>query len=174
MRRLISVLGTWLMLASFEVASADFDDMIVTHGPDARLERTALIRALRLLPRHPWRLAVIDAEEARPDVRAKLRSLDAFTTSGGEVVYVLRHSVVLQGAMSGSRVHSLALASIIWHEMAHIDGADERQARRAEEDLWRRFIRDGAIDHVVALRYLSALARRTDDELLALHDDSLW
>jgi hypothetical protein len=101
-------------------------------------------------------------------VRAKLRSLDAFTTSGGTVVYVLRHSAALQGAMSGSHAYTLVLASIIAHEMAHIDGADEREARRAEENLWRRFIRDGEIDHVVALRYLSALTSRTHDEMFAL------
>jgi Zn-dependent protease with chaperone function len=168
MRQFIAVLGACLTLAGVEGNSADFDDIIVTDGPDARLERTAVVRALQMLGRHPWRLAIIDAEAARPEVRARLRSLDAFTTSGGRVVYVLRHSAALQGAISASRTHTLALASIIWHEMAHIDGGDERKARRAEEDLWRQFIRDGEVDHVVALRYLSALRSRTNDETFAL------
>jgi hypothetical protein len=168
MRRFIAVLGACLTLAGVECTSANLYDIIVTDGPDARLERTVVARALRKLRRLPRRLAIIDAEAARPEVRAKLRSLDAFTTSGGTVVYVLRHSTALQGAISGSRMHTLVLASIIWHEMAHIDGGDERMARRAEEDLWRRFIRDGEIDHVVALRYLSALTSRRDDHMLAL------
>ena len=165
MRRLTAVLC--LTLAGAEGPSANLYDIIVTDGPDARLERTAVAQALQKLRRPPRRLAIIDAEAARPEVRAKLRSLDAFTTSGGTVVYVLRHSAALQGAMSGSRMHTFALASIVWHEMAHIDGADERKARRAEEDLWRRFIRDGEIDHVVALRYLSALTSRRDDHMFA-------
>jgi hypothetical protein len=60
------------------------------------------------------------------------------------------------------------LATIIWHEMAHLDGADERGARKAEQDLWTRFVRDGVCDEVTGLRYLRALASRPDDQLLAL------
>ena len=59
------------------------------------------------------------------------------------------------------------LATVIWHEMAHLDGADERGARKAEEDLWVRFVRDGVADKLTALRYLNALKRRPDDQLLA-------
>jgi hypothetical protein len=59
------------------------------------------------------------------------------------------------------------LATVLWHEMAHLHGADERGARRAEEDLWTRFVRDGATDEVTGLRYLQALKKRPDDQLLA-------
>lgn len=149
------------------VAGADLGKVIVTDGPNAGRERAALLEALQVLPKYPWRIAVIDAEAARPQVRPTLRRLDAFTTTGGRVVYILRHSVLLQGAMAGSRFHVHALASTIWHEMAHIDGGSEAQARRAEEDLWTRFIRDGRVDPVGALRYLSALKGRTHDEMLA-------
>ena len=51
--------------------------------------------------------------------------------------------------------------------MAHLDGADERGARKAESTLWASFIRDGLIDQMTGLRYLSALERRPDDRLLA-------
>jgi hypothetical protein len=44
--------------------------------------------------------------------------------------------------------------------MAHLQGADEQAARRAEEALWTRFIRVGQVDQVTALRYLKALAER--------------
>jgi hypothetical protein len=151
-----------------DIGDARLEKVIVTDGPDARRERAALVQALRLLPKYPWRVAVIDAEAARPEVRPSLRRLDAFTTTGGRVVYILRHSVLLRGAMAGSRFHVHALASVIWHEMAHIGGGNEAQARRAEEDLWTRFIRDGQVDPVVGLRYLSALKGRPHDELLAL------
>jgi hypothetical protein len=64
-------------------------------------------------------------------------------------------------------LYEYLLASIIWHEMAHVDGAGERAARRAEEQLWTRFVRDGIFDPVTALRYLRALANRPDDQMPA-------
>jgi hypothetical protein len=68
---------------------------------------------------------------------------------------------------SGDRFYEHVLASIIWHEMAHLDGADERGAQRAEEQLWTRFVRDGIFDQVTALRYLNALTKRPDHRLTA-------
>jgi len=52
--------------------------------------------------------------------------------------------------------------------MAHLNGADERGARKAEEDLWMRFVRDGIADQVTALRYLQMLKNRPDDRLPAM------
>jgi hypothetical protein len=52
------------------------------------------------------------------------------------------------------------LAAIIWHELAHIDGADEKQAQRQEESLWKRFLLDERVDRVTALRYLAAMNNR--------------
>jgi hypothetical protein len=105
-------------------------------------------------------VAVIDADEARPEVRETLLRLDAFTVRGSKIVYLLKQSAVLQGAAKGSRFYEHMLASIIWHEMAHADGAGERAAQRAEEQLWTRFVRDGIFDPVTALRYLQALTKR--------------
>ena len=56
--------------------------------------------------------------EGRPNV-------EAFVNHGSRVVYVVRQGVTLQGALKGRGVFDYALAAIIWHEMAHIDGADE-------------------------------------------------
>ena len=129
----------------------------------------AVSRAIALLPRRPIHVAVIDAEEAKPDVRETLLKLDAFTLrldavtmDRSRVVYLVKQSTVLQEAAKGLRFYEHVLASIIWHEMAHLDGADERGARRAEEQLWTRFLRDGISDQVTALRYLNALAKRPD------------
>jgi hypothetical protein len=44
--------------------------------------------------------------------------------------------------------HVHALAAIIWHEMAHIAGADEAEAQDHEEKLWTRFVRDKLVDRV--------------------------
>jgi hypothetical protein len=61
-----------------------------------------------------------------------------------------------------------ALAAVIWHELAHIEGADEREARRREEAQWTAFIRDQQVDAGAALRFLNALVNRSDDYLLGL------
>ena len=135
----------------------------------------AVSRAIALLSRRPIHVAVIDASEAKPGVRETLLKLDAFTLrldavtmDRSKVVYLVKQSTVLQEASQGSPFYEHVLASIIWHEMAHLDGADERGARHAEEQLWTRFVRDGISDQVTALRYLNALTKRPDDRLMAL------
>jgi hypothetical protein len=134
----------------------------------------AVSRAIALLSRRPIRVAVIDANEAKPGVRETLLTLDAFTLrvdgvtmDRSKVVYLVKQSTVLQEAAKGSSFYEHVLASIIWHEMAHLDAADERGARRAEEQLWTRFVRDGISDQVSALRYLNALTKRPDDRVMA-------
>ena len=134
----------------------------------------AVSRAIAQLSRRPIHVAVIDANEAKPGVRETLLKLDAFTLrldavtmDRSKVVYLVKQSTVLQEAAKGSQFYEHVLASIIWHEMAHLDAADERGARRAEEQLWTRFVRDGISDQVSALRYLNALTKRPDDRVMA-------
>jgi hypothetical protein len=62
------------------------DELIVADGPCAAAERQALSQALRLLPRMPARVAVIDSEPAKPEVKATLLRLDAFIVNGSTVV----------------------------------------------------------------------------------------
>ena len=59
-------------------------------------------------------------------------NVEAFVNQGSRVVYLVRQGVTLQGALKGRGVFDYALAAIIWHEMAHIDGADEPAAQRAD------------------------------------------
>jgi hypothetical protein len=134
----------------------------------------AISRAIEHLPRRPTRLVVIDANETKPGVREMLLKLDAFTLrqdaiamDGPKAVYLVKQSTVLEEVANGSRFYEYVLASIIWHEMAHLDGADERGARHAEEQLWTCFVRDGISDQITALRYLNALMKRPDDRLTA-------
>ena len=47
--------------------------------------------------------------------------------------------------------------------MAHVGSADETEARRQEEELWKRFIRDNLVDRHLALRYLDTLKKRATD-----------
>jgi hypothetical protein len=120
----------------------------------------AIKRALALLPRKPGKVAVVDAEGAGPEIRERLDGLDAFVTKGGRTVYLMHDSEVLKRAQTGSPLFVCMLAAIIWHELAHIDGADEKQAQRQEESLWKRFLLDERVDRVTALRYLAAMNDR--------------
>lgn len=131
-------------------------------------ERTALQAAVRLLPRQPARIAVMDVTECRPGVRGHMLALDAFVVRGNGVIYIVQQSEVLRLARGGNRIFVAMLATILWHEMAHLDGADEQKARKAEEDLWTALLRDGVADPMVGLRYLQALKNRPDDQLLSL------
>ena len=150
-----------------DAAAADAKGTIVADGATA-CERRALTAAIVLLPRAPQKVAVIDAADASGDTKSTLVRLDTFVTEGGAVVYVLRHSALLQGACHDSDFHRLALAAALWHELAHIDGADERTARIREQQLWTSFVRDQRVDGTTGLRYLTALAQRPDNHLLAL------
>jgi hypothetical protein len=97
----------------------------------AASESAAAIDAvLKLLPRRPGQLALIDPADATPKGREILAKADAFITKGSRIVYVNLDSDVLTGARKGSPIHLCMLAAIIWHEMAHIEGADEVPARR--------------------------------------------
>jgi len=144
--------------------------VIVSDGPSGAGEAKTLARALDLLPIGPSHVAVIDASRARPDVRDTMQRLDAFVVRDSAVVYVVRQSTLLRGARAGSSIHLHALAAAIWHEMAHLDGADEREARHREQALWTIFIRDQRVDRVDGLRYLAALERRPDHPIEARGD----
>jgi hypothetical protein len=142
-------------------------DIVVAPTERGAAARQAIAAALALLPMVPKRIAVIDVSGAKPDVRERLVRLDAFTVSGNDVVYLVDGSELLRGAQHGFRFHRAAVAAVIWHEMAHLDGADEREARKAESRIWTSFVRDGFIDQTTGLRYLNALEKRPDDTLLA-------
>jgi hypothetical protein len=59
-------------------------------------------------------------------------------------------------------------SAIIWHEMAHLGGADEREAQRKEEGPWKRFVVEKRVDQVTALRYLKLMNDRRRGQELAV------
>jgi hypothetical protein len=157
---------TWLCGAwSSGAAETDWRSVIVYEGADAAAHRATLIDAIKLLPRPPVRVAIVDASEAKPDVQKVLRQLDAFVVHGSPVVYVVKQSALMRGAIARSPFHRHALAAVLWHEMAHADGADERDARAQEQALWTSYVRDQRVDSLTALRYLTALDHRPKDQL---------
>jgi hypothetical protein len=72
---------------------------------------------------------------------------------------LVREGTTIQHALRG-RFFDYALAAIIWHEMAHLDGADEQRAQRQEEDLWQQYVLDGRVDRDRGARYLFLLKQR--------------
>jgi hypothetical protein len=174
MRQVGRVLRQTVLLAfvlsggdSTAAVSGPLTDIITSPGAEAAADKEAIAAAVALLPQAPVRIAVIDVTQNRPPVRDYLLTLDAFTVKGNGAIYVVQQSELLKEARSGSALHRTMLATVLWHEMAHLSGADERAARKAEETLWMQFVRDGLTDQVTGLRYLLALTKRPDDQLLA-------
>ena len=138
----------------------------VNAGPSAYDE--AITRALRLLPRQPEKIEVVERDE-RSHVRQgtahgehgeHVERVEAFVNHGGRVVYLIRQGVTLQATLKGPGIFDHALATVIWHEMAHIDGADEVAAQEAEEQLWREFIVSQRVDRTRGMKYLALLEKR--------------
>jgi hypothetical protein len=144
----LSLVGALLLLACSVVVAED-----------SPVHRT-IERVLQLLPRRPAQVVVVDANQAAGETRRALLQMDAFITRGGREVYVTAHNEALRGAVEGSSLHEYVLATTIWHEMAHLDGADEGEAQRREETLWSQFVLDQRVNPMDGLRYLDALKRR--------------
>src|SRR4051812_36744666 len=90
-------------------------------------------RALVLLPNQPAKILVVDATQAARRVDAHGRRVQAFVRYGETVVYLIAEGATLRGAQNGPGIFDYALATLISHEMAHIVGANEREAQRREE-----------------------------------------
>jgi hypothetical protein len=103
---------------------------------------------------------MVDAETMPLSHDTQLRGLDAFVPIGSRVIYLRRQSVTLIAAEYSGGPYLLMLAAVIWHEMAHADGLDERHAQEREEDLWKQFVQRGLVDSGVGLTYLSELRGR--------------
>ena len=65
---------------------------------------------------------------------------------GERTVYFRRQGPIFQRALKGESIWDYALACTMWHEMAHIAGADEREAQRREEQLLTQFIGASEVD----------------------------
>ena len=145
--RLVAALIVLTSVGSWPAAAAD------TAAYDA-----AIARALKLLPRQPEKVTLVDAH-ASPGLLTE-RHVEAFVTHGERVVCLVKQGVTLQKALKGPSVFDFALATIVWHEMAHIDGADETKAQVAEEQLWEEFVLARRVDSASGLRYLALLKKR--------------
>ncbi len=127
------------------------------NGPEGR----ALARAMKLLP-HPPKVPIrmIDPDLA-PDPDA-VRGVDAFLVreENGKLrqaIYLNRGSEVVEKAIQGRDIAIAILATVIHHEQAHLAGAGEEQARRAERDFFRSLVQAGRVPVDEGVAYLHVL-----------------
>ena len=126
-------------------------------SPEARV----LERAVRLLPRLPS----VPVRFIDPDLAADpeaIRRLDAFLVreADGKIrqaIYLNRRSSVVERAMAGRDIDIAILAAVIRHEIEHLRGAGEREARRAEREFFQRLIFTGKVPAEEGLAYLHDL-----------------
>jgi hypothetical protein len=119
-------------------------------------------RLLRTAIRYP--IVLVDPELA-PDPEA-IRRVDAFivTEEDGRLrqkIYVNRESALVQRAADGDDLSVKLLAAVIVHEMAHLSGQKEPEARAAEQRFFSDLIAKGAISEADGLRYLVQLRQRS-------------
>jgi hypothetical protein len=150
--RSLALGGSIIMLSFGRVDGAQTDGQ--RYDPTVR-------RALALLPTQPRKVLVVDASRALQRVDAEGRKVQAFVIVGEDAVYLVAQGDALRrGQNEGAGMLDYVLATLIWHEMAHIAGADEREAQRQEEELWQRFVTGSRVDSGRGLRYLALLRKR--------------
>jgi hypothetical protein len=115
---------------------------------------------LEVLPRRPETIVFVDTKALPSSHEKLLRGLDGFVPVGSRVIYLRRQSPTLRAAELHGGPYLLMVAIVIWHEMAHTEGLDERQAQQREETLWKEFVLRSLVDSSTGLTYLDELRRR--------------
>ena len=132
------------------------------HGAAAKTPEARLLeRALKLLPEPP----AVPVRMIDPDLAADpdaLRRLDAFLVREAngkvrQVIYLNRRAAIVENALAGKDVDVAILAAVIRHELEHLRGAGEREARLAERVLFQRLIFVGKVPVAEGLAYLADL-----------------
>lgn len=119
----------------------------------------AVGRALRLLPRQPEKVVLIDRADAS-QLYKRRPEVEAFANSADRIIYLVRQGDTLQSALKGPGIFDYALATVIWHEMAHLDGANEAAAQQAEERFWMACVVAQRVDRTRGMQYLALLKQR--------------
>ena len=117
-------------------------------------------RVVPLLPSPPPPIVVLDARQQPRALQDRMKGVEAFVNTGKSTIYLNSQSAVFQHALRGPAIWDYALAITIWHEMAHLAGADEPEAQRREEALWLEFVVAGKIDSRQGMSYLQLLRKR--------------
>ena len=100
----------------------------------------AIRRAAGLLPtRLDITIEVVDLRKLAESLRRQVGKTCAFVINQAPPVYVLSSCPAYQEALS-SLFEAMKLAAILRHEVAHLEGADERHARLIEAQVFRELI----------------------------------
>jgi hypothetical protein len=103
---------------------------------------------------------VVDVDRQSPTLQRRIEDAEGFVTTGEKTVYLKKQGSTFQHALRGPGIWDYALAIIVWHEMAHVSGADEPEAQRQEELLWQQFVLEHHVDTYRGLNYLRLLKNR--------------
>ena len=145
---------------------ADTSTMLCLSQAPPRPAEEVMAAALSLLPEQPAYVSLIDVHAQEDQrIRQALRPLEAFTLAGKKGVFVNVHGAALRRAMLARdericRLDVHVLAAIVWHEMAHIAGADEAGAQAREEELWEQFLGERQVDAELGLRQMQIYSSR--------------
>jgi hypothetical protein len=145
------------------VAAAGETSSRLPHGARPGPEFHAFERAIKLLPNPPEVPVHFIDPELAPDPDA-VRRLDAFLIREPDgrvrqVIYLNSRSAVVRNATGGKDIDLAILAAVIQHELTHLRGAGEPEARRVERDFFQRLIFEGRVPVEAGLTYLADLAR---------------
>ena len=100
----------------------------------------AVRRAAALLPtRFDVTIELVDPRNLPVSLRRLVGNACAFVINQAPPVYVVSSCPAYQEALS-SLFEAMKLAAILRHELAHLQGADERQARLIEARVFRELI----------------------------------
>jgi hypothetical protein len=131
-------------------------DVLPQISADARIRR-----AVALLPTRPGVLIeVVDSGKLPKPLRRQVRDMCAFVFSGVPRIHVLSTCPAYKGALA-SLFEAIKLAAALQHEMAHLEGANEHQARLAESRVFRELVLRWApaSDFTAAMWYAAAIDR---------------
>jgi len=103
---------------------------------------------------------VLDLDHSARVLQGKFKHTEGFVTTGAPAVYLTKQGSTFQHALQGPGIWDYALAITVWHEMAHLEGANERQARQQEEELWAQFVVSRRVDTRRGMAYLALLRKR--------------
>jgi hypothetical protein len=116
-------------------------------------------RALTLLGETHRHVVLFDPLQYNATQRAKLERFEAFVLREHREIYLNRRGRAFEEALAGRSEGVYLLAAILVHELAHLDGLDERAALQAEQRCVFRFMKEGRISVDVALAHLQGAWR---------------
>jgi len=116
-------------------------------------------QALALLGHAEQPVVIFDPAQYDAAHRAKLEQFEAFVFKERGEIYLNGHGKVSAEAIAGHPHGVYVLAAILAHEMAHLQGLDERGALEAERRCVFQFMKEGRIPVDVALEHFRGMWR---------------